>query len=62
MSYYFQNREWMDRHIDPSTNNVSREFSEGVDVFYRLFLKSKFFFGTKNHVMSLCNMWKPKAT
>jgi len=52
----------MDRHIDPSTNNVSREFSEGVDVFYRLFLKSKFFFGTKNHVMSLCNMWKQKAT
>ncbi|KAL0837838.1 hypothetical protein Bca101_089728 [Brassica carinata] len=33
MSYYFQNREWMDRHIDPSTNNVSREFSEGVEVF-----------------------------
>ena len=33
MSDYFYSREWMDRHIDPINNCVSREFKEGVDVF-----------------------------
>ena len=33
MSDYFYSREWMDRHIDPINNFVSREFKEWVDVF-----------------------------
>ena len=37
MSDYFYSREWMDQHIDPINNFVSREFKEGVYVFITFF-------------------------
>lgn len=33
ISNFLQARDWIDRHIDPIHNCVSRYFMEGVDVF-----------------------------